>query len=89
MSDYKKVKCPCCGSLEIPEGEEGLYHICSNCFWECDPIQNDKPDYSGGANCHSLNEYRKEFERKKKENPDFCCRNEQDKKYMIEWDHSK
>ena len=59
-----KIKCPCCGEHTIEK--DSIYNICENWFWEYGPIQNDKSDYAGGANCHLLNEYRKEFERKKK-----------------------
>lgn len=31
-----------------------MYEICPVCFWEYDPIQNDNPNYSGGANSISL-----------------------------------
>jgi len=57
----KLIKCPCCGSEEVPSGEEGLYYICEKCGWENDPIQLDKPDYAGGANQMSLNEAKRAF----------------------------
>lgn len=62
----QRRKCPCCGSLEIPTGEEGLYYICSICGWENDEIQRDKPDYKGGANQMSLNEAKKAFKEGRK-----------------------
>ena len=31
-----------------------MYEICPVCCWEYDPIQNDNPNYSGGANSISL-----------------------------------
>lgn len=62
----EKIKCPCCGSLEVPKGEEGLYYICSTCGWENDEIQRDKPDYKGGANKMSLNEAKEAFKQGKK-----------------------
>ena len=61
-----KIKCACCGSLEVPDGEEGLYYICDICGWENDPIQNDKPDYEGGANKMSLNQAKKAYAEGKK-----------------------
>lgn len=83
-----KIICPCCKEYTIDKNYY-LFNICEICFWEYDPVQNDDPNYAGGANCHSLNEYKKEFERKRKENPNFNCKNEKDKQYMIEWDHKK
>lgn len=57
-----KSKCVCCGHYTI-NNENPLYHdICPVCFWENDPIQNEKPDYAGGANKMSLNEARKSYE---------------------------
>ena len=35
------------------------YDICPYCGWEDDDIQNEKPDYMGGANEMSLNQYKK------------------------------
>jgi len=32
------------------------------CWWQDDPVQFDDPDYVGGANGPSLNEWRREFE---------------------------
>ena len=51
-----KIKCPCCGRTMVDE-----YDICMICFWENDPVQNDDPDYRGGANVMSLNEAREAF----------------------------
>lgn len=57
MSD--KYKCPCCGALTLDE--ERAWDICELCWWEDEPLQFDKPDYSGGANKLSLNDSKKEF----------------------------
>lgn len=48
--------CPVCGKYEFEE--EDWYKICPICGWEDDSLQRDDPDYSGGANDMSLNEYR-------------------------------
>lgn len=61
-----KINCVCCGSKEVPSGEEGLYYVCNKCGWENDPIQKDKPDYKGGANKMSLNEAKKAYKEGKK-----------------------
>ena len=56
-----KYKCICCGHKTL-EHSESIYHeICPVCFWENDPIQNENPDYEGGANKISLNQAKKNF----------------------------
>lgn len=60
---FEKVRCACCGSLEVPKGEEGLYYICNKCGWENDEIQRDKPDYEGGANDMSLNQAKEAYKK--------------------------
>jgi len=50
--DYKK--CKCCGSRSLPK--DSAYYICHVCGWEDDDIQNDNPDFEGGANDMSLNQ---------------------------------
>jgi hypothetical protein len=39
-----------------------MFEICPLCGWEDDDIQNDDPDYAGGANKLSLNDYRAQWE---------------------------
>ena len=58
--DSEKFKCPCCGYYTLPGA--GAYDVCPVCFWEDDPVQEDDPDYAGGANDLSLNECRKNYE---------------------------
>jgi hypothetical protein len=53
------VKCKCCGIGEIEE--YGHFDICDICNWESDSVQENKPDFSGGANVMSLNEARIAF----------------------------
>lgn len=53
--------CHCCGFLTLTEEPTGSYEICPVCFWEDDPVQNNDPDYPGGANDVSLNEARRNF----------------------------
>ena len=38
-----------------------MYDICPVCFWEDDPIQNDTPTYTGGANILSLEQSKKNY----------------------------
>lgn len=51
---YPPYKCRVCGIGEIKESHE----ICNICGWEDDAVQNDDPNYTGGANELSLNQYR-------------------------------
>ena len=80
------MKCPVCGN-DTFDDEDYEYVICDECYWEYDFIQVEHPDFAGGANCHSLNDYRKLYYRLKNENPEFSCRNEADRKLIVELDH--
>lgn len=51
--------CPVCGKHEFEE--EDFFEVCPICGWEDDNIQRDDPDYEGGANNMSLNDYRKKW----------------------------
>lgn len=53
-------KCVCCGIGEV-SAEENSFDICPVCDWEDDDVQNDDPDFAGGANTLSLKEHRKKF----------------------------
>ena len=64
-------KCKVCGRGNI----EHEYSICPFCGWEDDNIQNDDPNFMGGANHMSLNQYKKFWEENKEEimNADNTC----------------
>jgi hypothetical protein len=51
--------CPCCKHLTFDS--VGEYDICPICFWEDDPVQEEKPDLAGGANKVSLVEAEQNF----------------------------
>ena len=53
--EYKR--CACCGEYTLEE--KSLFDICPVCGWEDDGVQNDDPNYDGGANHISLNEAKK------------------------------
>ena len=55
----QRFRCPCCGHYTLTEA--GAYEICPVCFWEDDPVQEEDPDYEGGANELSLNECRENY----------------------------
>ena len=48
-------KCKVCGLGNIAHD----FDICEYCGWEADDLQNENPNYSGGANDMSLNKYQK------------------------------
>lgn len=50
-------KCPVCGKRRLEK-----FEICDNCGWENDPVQRNNPDFEGGANKQSLNEYKEAYE---------------------------
>ena len=58
-----KFYCPCCGFNSLIEPPNGTYNICRICFWEDDPIQQEDPNYEGGANRVSLIQGQKNFEK--------------------------
>ncbi|MDR1013527.1 MAG: hypothetical protein LBL86_00885 [Coriobacteriales bacterium] len=51
--------CPICGFKTLRVDE--IHDICPVCMWEDDPIQVDDPDFWGGANSLSLNDYRAQW----------------------------
>ena len=59
--------CPVCGKYLFEDGP-GSYEICPICDWEDDLVQEENPDYRGGANHESLNEYKKKWEERNEEN---------------------
>jgi len=54
--------CPCCHEHYF-EFEDN-YEICPVCGWNDDLVQREMPDYRGGANKKSLNEYKADWEKK-------------------------
>ncbi|MHC6203286.1 CPCC family cysteine-rich protein [Breznakiellaceae bacterium SP9] len=56
--DYRP--CACCTNNTIP-ADSKYFDFCPVCNWQDDPIQNDDPDYDGGANHISLNEAKRAF----------------------------
>ncbi|HBR30481.1 MAG TPA: hydrolase [Clostridiales bacterium] len=59
-----KYKCFCCGFRTLEHNpEDPTLEICPVCFWGNDPLQNEKPDYLGGANDLSLNQSKINYQR--------------------------
>ena len=61
--EQEQNKCKVCGLGNI----EHDFDICEFCGWEADDLQNDRPDYFGGANHMSLNEYKKFWKENKED----------------------
>lgn len=57
----QKRRCACCGHYTLNEAEGG-YEICPVCFWEDDRVQNNDPEFTGGANKVCLREAQNNFE---------------------------
>ena len=57
-------KCKCCGKNTL--SVDSLFDICENCGWQDDAVQNDNPDYKGGANQMSLNEAKEAYKKGEK-----------------------
>ena len=53
------IKCPVCCEYDFKDDND--FDICDICGWENDGVQFDDPDYWGGANDLSLNEYKIEY----------------------------
>jgi Cysteine-rich CPCC len=57
----RKYTCPCCGYKTLAEGTRDSYEICTVCYWEDDFVQNEDPDFEGGANEVSLRQAQRNF----------------------------
>jgi len=56
-----KYTCQCCGYKTLSEGTRDSYDICKVCFWEDDLVQNEDPEFEGGANVVSLRQAQRNF----------------------------
>lgn len=54
-------KCKCCDYETLTP--DSMFEICDNCGWEDDGLQNDMPEYKGGANKMSLNEAKEAYKK--------------------------
>ena len=62
-ADNPPYKCKLCGMGDI----KIVHDICKYCGWEDDAVQNDEPDFFGGANEMSLNQYKQFWNENKEE----------------------
>ncbi len=56
-------QCSCCGQYTLEK--DSIFEICKVCGWQDDGLQNDNPDYKGGANKMSLNEAKEAYKKVK------------------------
>ena len=73
---YKPMVCPVCGKFEFTELNELDYDFrdyvqCTECGWIYEWDQICDPDKKGKWNDLSLNEYRKDYQQKLEEDPDY------------------
>ena len=75
------MKCPVC-DINTFNDYDYEHNICRNVLNMI--CQVDDPDFYGGANDLSLNEYKKVYNELKRQNSKFSCKNEKDLKLMLE-----
>lgn len=72
MKKYEEMYCPVCGEFyfsELTDDEIESHDVirCSICGWINDSCQTQNPDSLDGVNELSLNDYKKDYEKKKAE----------------------
>ena len=56
------IKCPVCSEYDFTM--DNNFDVCPVCEWENDGVQLDDPNYRGGANELSLNEFRANWQKR-------------------------
>lgn len=60
--DSERTECPVCNGYTFLH----IFDICPICKWEHDLVQEEDPDYNGGANKMSLNQAREAYRKGEK-----------------------
>ena len=73
---YQEMDCPVCGEFHFSQLDESDVEVydyiqCPHCGWKCDVFQTQNPELRDGTNEKSLIEYKKWFEARLAENPDY------------------
>jgi hypothetical protein len=58
--ETKRIKCPVCGQFSFERMNN--FEVFEVCGWENDGVQYGNPDYDGGANELSLNQFREQWQ---------------------------
>ena len=80
LPEEPPYKCKLCGIHEILNWHE----ICEVCGWQDDVVQQKDPNYEGGANNLSFNQYKKIWETYKQKILDFKEDAEKSKSHLVE-----
>lgn len=65
--DMDDVLCPICGEYKMKH----FGNVCPVCGWEHTPTAFIDPDFLGGANQLTANDYKKLFKEIRKDNPEY------------------
>lgn len=57
----RRLACPCCQFLTLPEPSPGSWEICPVCFWQDDPVGFAHPHRPHGPNPMSLQQARSNY----------------------------
>lgn len=69
-------KCPCCGEDSLAPD----YRHCYRCGWKYNFVQAQYPDFDNSSNKLSLNQYKEQYEKLIKDNPNYMWKNTEEVK---------
>lgn len=77
--------CPICEKHQFEDSND----ICPVCFWENDGYQYDEPDFGGGANNLSLNDYKQRWDKLTKIMPALMNKYKALKTNLSQWEYDQ